>query len=93
MSGVLVVPPGPAPAGGRTVIAWGHPTTGIVPRCAPSRVFFVLQTFQGLREMVRRGHVVVATDYPGLGTPGPHPYLVGVSEGRAVLEVRRPAPA
>ena len=36
--------------------------------------------------MVRQGHVVVATDYPGLGTPGPHPYLVGVSEGRAVLD-------
>jgi len=29
---------------------------------------------------------VVFTDYPGLGTPGPHPYLVGESEGRAVLD-------
>jgi pimeloyl-ACP methyl ester carboxylesterase len=28
----------------------------------------------------------VFTDYPGLGTPGPHPYLVGESEGRAVLD-------
>ena len=32
------------------------------------------------------GDVVVVTDYPGLGTPGPHPYLVGESEGRAVLD-------
>ncbi len=85
VSGVLIVLPGPAPNDGRTVIAWGHPTSGVVPRCAPSRAVFVFQTIQGLREMIRRGHVVVATDYPGLGTPGPHPYLVGVSEGRAVM--------
>ena len=25
-----------APAGGRDVVAWAHPTTGVVPRCAPS---------------------------------------------------------
>ena len=35
--------------------------------------------------------VVVATDYPGLGTTGPHPYLVGLSEGRAVLDAVRAA--
>lgn len=35
-----------------------------------------------------KGYVVTATDYPGLGTTGPHPYLVGVSEGRAVLAAR-----
>jgi len=41
--------------------------------------------------MLARGYVVVATDYPGLGTAGPHPYLVGVSEGRAVLDSVRAA--
>ena len=41
--------------------------------------------------MVRRGYIVAATDYPGLGTPGPHPYLVGASEGRAVLDSLRAA--
>jgi pimeloyl-ACP methyl ester carboxylesterase len=30
--------------------------------------------------------VVVATDYPGLGTAGVHPYLIGESAGRAVLD-------
>ncbi len=38
-------------------------------------------------------YVVVATDYPGLGTPGPHPYLIGESEGRAVLDSVRAARA
>ncbi len=41
--------------------------------------------------MLGRGLVVVATDYPGLGTVGPHPYLVGASEGRAVLDSVRAA--
>jgi alpha-beta hydrolase superfamily lysophospholipase len=91
VSGVAVVPAGPAPAGGRPIIAWAHPTTGVVPRCAPSLAAFVFQQIQGLREMVERGFVVVATDYPGLGTPSPHPYLVGVSEARAVLDAVRSA--
>jgi acetyl esterase/lipase len=34
---------------------------------------------------------VTATDYPGLGTPEVHPYLVGISEGRAVLDSVRAA--
>jgi alpha-beta hydrolase superfamily lysophospholipase len=47
----------------------------------------------GLAGMLARGYVVVATDYPGLGTPGPHPYLFGTSEGRAVLDAVRAARA
>jgi dipeptidyl aminopeptidase/acylaminoacyl peptidase len=34
---------------------------------------------------------VAATDYPGLGTNGIHPYLIGESEGRAVLDSVRAA--
>jgi pimeloyl-ACP methyl ester carboxylesterase len=77
VSGIIVVPPGPAPEGGRPIVAWAHPTTGIVPRCAPSLAIFHFQQMQGLRNMVERGYIVAATDYPGLGTVGPHPYLVG----------------
>jgi acetyl esterase/lipase len=91
VSGIIVVPPGPAPEGGRPIVAWAHPTTGIVPRCAPSLAIFHFQQLQGLRNMVERGYIVAATDYPGLGTVGPHPYLVGVSEGRAVLDSVRAA--
>jgi acetyl esterase/lipase len=91
VSGVVVVPPGPAPAGGRPIVAWAHPTTGVVQRCAPSLASLIFQQIQGLRQMVERGYVVAATDYPGLGTPGPHPYLVGVSEARAVLDAVRTA--
>lgn len=91
VSGVAIVPVGDVPAGSRPIVAWAHPTSGIVPRCAPSLAIFFFQQVMGLRDMVERGYVVVATDYPGLGTPGPHPYLVGVSEGRAVLDSVRAA--
>jgi fermentation-respiration switch protein FrsA (DUF1100 family) len=37
------------------------------------------------------GYVVAATDYEGLGTPGLHPYQVGESEGRSVLDAARAA--
>ena len=30
---------------------------------------------------------MLRTDYEGLGTPGKHPYLIGTSEGRSVLDI------
>ena len=93
VSGAIIISAGQPPPGGRPIVAWAHPTTGIVPRCAPSLALFLFQQIQGLREMMRRGYIVAATDYPGLGTPGPHPYLVGESEGRAVLDSVRAARA
>jgi acetyl esterase/lipase len=91
VSGVVIVPAGPAPPGGRLIVAWAHPTSGIVPRCAPSLARVLFRSIQGLHLMLQHGFVVAATDYPGLGTAGPHPYLVGISEGRAVLDSVRVA--
>ncbi len=91
VSAMLVVPDGPAPAGGRNVVAWAHPTTGVVQDCAPSLQPNWAKTIPGLDLMVKAGVVVVATDYPGLGTPGDHPYLVGASEARAVVDSVRAA--
>lgn len=91
VSGVVIVPNAPSPKDGRPVVAWAHPTSGVVPHCAPSLATFFYQQVQGLAGMISRGYVVVATDYPGLGTPGPHPYLIGTSEARAVLDAVRAA--
>jgi acetyl esterase/lipase len=91
VSGVVIVPQGEPPPGGRPIVAWAHPTSGVTPRCAPSLAIFLFQQIQGLRSFVERGYVVAATDYPGLGTPGPHPYLVGESEARAVIDSVRVA--
>jgi len=87
VSGAIFIPSGPAPAGGRNVIAWAHPTSGVMPACAPSLYpDWASGLIWNLREMLDQGYVVVATDYPGLGTDGIHPYLIGESEGRAVLD-------
>lgn len=91
VSGMVFVPPGEMPDGGWPIVAWAHPTSGIVPKCAPSQAYFGNDQVQGLQQLLSQGYVVTATDYPGLGTPGPHPYLIGESEGRAVLDSIRAA--
>jgi acetyl esterase/lipase len=91
VSGVIIVPQGDPPPGGRPIVAWAHSTSGVTPRCAPSLAIFLFQQIQGLRSFVERGYVVAATDYPGLGTPQTHPYLVGDSEARAVIDIVRAA--
>lgn len=92
VSGAVFAPAGPAPAGGRPVVAWAHGTTGIVDRCAPS-IERAAEEIPSLEQMLQAGYVVTATDYAGLGTPGVHPYLVGTSEGYAVLDSIRAAQA
>ena len=91
VSGVIIIPPGAPPEGGWPVVAWAHPTTGIVPHCAPSLALLIFQQIAGSRPLTEQGYAIAATDYPGLGTPGPHPYLVGVSEARAVIDSVRAA--
>ena len=93
VSGMVAIPKGKAPKGGWPVITWAHGTTGIADVCAPSR----LPAGTGglnipmLESWIKAGYAVVRTDYEGLGGPGPHPYLIGVSEGRGVLDIVRAA--
>ena len=91
VSGIVVAPAGPAPKGGRPVVAWAHGTTGLADSCAPSKSADAATRLPWLTEMLAAGYVVTATDYAGLGTPGVHPYLVGESEGRSVLDTIRVA--
>lgn len=91
VSGVVIASELPAPAAGRGVVAWAHPTTGVAENCAPSLREELFESIPHLTALVALDYVVVATDYPGLGTAGPHPYLVGLSEGRAILDSVRAA--
>jgi Secretory lipase len=91
VSGVVVAPPGAAPPGGRPVVVWGHGSTGLADRCAPSH-FGIMGAFgPWLGGLLQQGIVVAATDYQGLGTPGPARHAIGLSAGRAVLDVARAA--
>ena len=87
---VVVAPTAEAPAP-RDIVAWNHGTVGIVERCAPSMQEDFAGSVPELEAMVRQGFVVVATDYPGLGTKGPHGYLVGEAAAHAVLDAVRAA--
>ncbi|MCX5495019.1 alpha/beta fold hydrolase [Kaistia dalseonensis] len=91
VSGIIIVPQGLPPVGGWPVVAWAHPTTGVAQHCAPSLDPARYDHIAGLADFLARGYVVAASDYPGLGTPGFHPYLVGDSQGRAVLDAVRAA--
>lgn len=91
-SGSVVIP---AEAGGEPlpVVSVAHGTKGIVPRCAPSlsATPFSDGPAAALEALVAEGWAGVMTDYVGLGTQGPHPYLVGQAEGRNVLDAYRAA--
>jgi alpha-beta hydrolase superfamily lysophospholipase len=91
VSGVIVAPTAKAPPGGHPVVAWAHGTHGLADACAPSHAIDVTYRIPGIRDFIKAGYVVVATDYEGLGTPGEHPYLIGASEGRGVLDIARAA--
>ena len=92
VTGVVVVPLAPAD-GPRTVVSWGHPTTGSAPSCAPSSGFDPTIDIEGLHSLLARGYAVVATDYAGMGTAGPDSYLIGATEGNNVLDAVRAARA
>jgi pimeloyl-ACP methyl ester carboxylesterase len=96
-SGVVLIPAGTPPAGGWPVIAWAHGTSGVARMCAPSLEKDMEYGEEGLMPMVRAGFAVVATDYHGLGTQGPHEYINKTAQARdviySVLAARTAVPA
>lgn len=92
-SGLVVAPDGAPPEGGRPVVAWGHPTTGTAPDCAPSRWTDPFLLMEGIDDLLDRGFVIAATDYVGAGVGGPNSYLVGTTAATAVLDSVRAAQA
>lgn len=90
-SGLVVRPD--AATGPTPVVLWAHGTTGWAPGCAPSVLGapFESGALMVLDEVVEQGWTLVATDYVGLGTESPHPYVIGQGEARSVLDSLRAA--
>ena len=86
VSGAYFLPKGPPPAGGWPVLAWAHGTTGIADVCAPSWTPRSERDAKYLNIWLQQGYAIVATDYQGLGTPGPHPYLAVRPAAYSVLD-------
>jgi dienelactone hydrolase len=98
VSGIVQVPKGKAPKKGWPVITYAHGTTGIADQCAPSRDVagtpvhpYNAYILPLVTRWLKAGYAVVRTDYEGLGTPGTHPYLIGMSEARSTLDIVRAA--
>ncbi|GLW09557.1 lipase [Microtetraspora sp. NBRC 13810] len=92
VSGLLLVPKA-GYSGTRPIIGYAIGTHGLGDQCAPSN-----QMQAGtdpelalVSLLLARGWAVAVTDYEGLGTPGDHTYMAGVSQGRAVLDSIRAA--
>jgi pimeloyl-ACP methyl ester carboxylesterase len=92
VSGFVMLPKGKPPKEGWPVVSWAHGTSGIADSCAPSRDPQGPYTVYAARQFgawLKAGYAIANTDYEGLGTPGVHPYIVGRSEGRGVVDIVR----
>ncbi|MFE7134139.1 alpha/beta fold hydrolase [Streptomyces sp. NPDC057638] len=91
VTGLFYAPAGKAPRGGWPVISLTHGTVGTADACAPSRTDPGLPHDPFVRGWLDRGVAVVATDYEGLGTRGPHPYLHARSAAHSSTDIVRAA--
>lgn len=103
VSGIIALPKSPAPSEGYPVVSWAHGTLGLGDKWAPSRdsdaIAVEVPEHHAINQaphvllnaMLEKGFAVVMSDFEGMGTPGDHPYLLGVSEARGVLDIVRAA--
>jgi pimeloyl-ACP methyl ester carboxylesterase len=69
-------------------VVWAHGTTGLADQCTPSinQNVFWPEARAAVAALLGKGFTVAAPDYPGLGTTQAHPYLIGGSEGRSIID-------
>lgn len=75
----------------RPVVAWAHGTLGVISACGTGHMDNPFTHIPEVERLLSEGYVLAATDYPGLGTPGVHPYLVGDVAAASVLDSVRAA--
>ena len=90
VSGTVLVPTS-GPVNG--LVAYAIGTHGLANYSAPSRLISRGLEFEAtfIAQQLAHGHAVTITDYQGLGTPGDHPYVIGKTLGRNVLDSLRAA--
>ena len=94
MSGTVLLPHGKAPRGGWPLVTWGHMTTGAADVCAvssarsdASELDHMTQGDAVVSRLLRAGVAVAKPDYEGVGTAGPHPYLIGDSLATSTIDL------
>ncbi|MBK6858542.1 MAG: hypothetical protein IPG97_18840 [Microthrixaceae bacterium] len=100
VTGLVAVPSGDGPSGGWPVLTYSRGSSGIADNCAISMAvdetqgsdpLLAAEAFLVEDAVSRLDMVATVTDYEGIGGPGIHPYLSGVSEARATLDIVRAA--
>ena len=91
VTGMVIAPREAIPSKPRAVLTWTHGTWGVAEQCAPSRSANFFVATPGLTDAIRRGFVIVAPDYPGLGSPSIHAYLGGIEAANSTLDAVRAA--
>lgn len=92
-SGAVLLPSGPAPAGGWPVIAWDHGTSGLGPTCGPTSRPNAGADGTIIETFLNNKYAVVMPDYVGLSANAqtPHPYLNTETEAAATVDLVRAA--
>ncbi|WP_067701660.1 lipase family protein [Nocardia jejuensis] len=95
VTGTVLVPREPwRGPGSRPLIGYAVGTQGLADKVAAASWqlrFGVEYESLFIASALRRGWALAITDYPGLGNPGTHPYVMGRSLGPAVLDSMRAA--
>jgi hypothetical protein len=89
VSGLVIVPKTPPPAGGYPVVSWGHGTNGMADSCTPS--LNPDDDVPLVNMLLDQGWEITSSDYQGEGTPGPLPYIAGDSAARNTIDIVRAA--
>ncbi|GAA2419061.1 lipase family protein [Actinomadura vinacea] len=92
VTGTVLVPKKPY-TGKRPLVGYAIGTHGLGDQCAPSYGLTTGLDYEAtlINGFLAKGWAVVVTDYEKLGTPGDHTYMVGRSQGQAVLDSMRAA--
>lgn len=93
-TGLMLLPRTAAPVGGWPFVVYNHVTTGAADSCAPSRVRPTSEAHELMTRgdaiatrLLDAGVAVLRPDFEGIGAPGPHPYLIGRSLARSVVDL------
>jgi pimeloyl-ACP methyl ester carboxylesterase len=92
VSGVVAIPAGKPPKGGWPIISFGHGTTGVLNKCAPSNFGTLPGNGYMMQAMLLNGFAVTMTDFQGLGVEGYyHPFLDSRTFGYNMIDATRAA--
>jgi hypothetical protein len=91
VTGMVFTPNSDPPEGGWPVVAYGNPGAGIRENCAPSQHPSLLGNGAAIESLLRQGYLVVMTDYQGIGSQGPHPFLEPKTLGYNMIDAVRAA--